>query len=280
MRAADARCLTTAVPIAKSLAVLDGLRGQLRPAHRSDRESDGEGAGRRGIRAEFPRRGGSLHGRCSAPAWRGGDCSSNWRCRTSRRCKRHGVQRIVTHCAHCFHVLKNEYPTLRRRIRGRSPRRTHCQTFARRPDPPRPAALRRPRCMIPATSADTTGFRRASRHPAGRLRRTASSKCRATASAASAAAPAAPTIGTTFPRTEAGRRAPRQGGGRNAGAASSRPNVRSASRCWSKARSRQQQWRAVRIKDIAEIVAEALDTDGEHETGLAKRSSPREGEDA
>jgi heterodisulfide reductase subunit D len=24
--------------------------------------------------------------------------------------QRHGVQRIVTHCAHCFHVLKNEYP--------------------------------------------------------------------------------------------------------------------------------------------------------------------------
>ena len=24
--------------------------------------------------------------------------------------KRHGVERIVTHCAHCFHVLKNEYP--------------------------------------------------------------------------------------------------------------------------------------------------------------------------
>jgi heterodisulfide reductase subunit D len=24
--------------------------------------------------------------------------------------ERHGVQRIVTHCAHCFHVLKNEYP--------------------------------------------------------------------------------------------------------------------------------------------------------------------------
>ena len=24
--------------------------------------------------------------------------------------RRHGVQRIVTHCAHCFHVLKNEYP--------------------------------------------------------------------------------------------------------------------------------------------------------------------------
>jgi Fe-S oxidoreductase len=24
--------------------------------------------------------------------------------------KRHGVTRIVTHCAHCFHVLRNEYP--------------------------------------------------------------------------------------------------------------------------------------------------------------------------
>jgi Fe-S oxidoreductase len=24
--------------------------------------------------------------------------------------ERHGVKRIVTHCAHCFHVLKNEYP--------------------------------------------------------------------------------------------------------------------------------------------------------------------------
>ncbi|TAL83892.1 MAG: (Fe-S)-binding protein [Beijerinckiaceae bacterium] len=24
--------------------------------------------------------------------------------------RRHGAQRIVTHCAHCFHVLKNEYP--------------------------------------------------------------------------------------------------------------------------------------------------------------------------
>ena len=24
--------------------------------------------------------------------------------------QRHGVTRIVTHCAHCFHVLKNEYP--------------------------------------------------------------------------------------------------------------------------------------------------------------------------
>lgn len=24
--------------------------------------------------------------------------------------QRHGVPRIVTHCAHCFHVLKNEYP--------------------------------------------------------------------------------------------------------------------------------------------------------------------------
>lgn len=24
--------------------------------------------------------------------------------------KRHGVERIVTHCAHCFHVFKNEYP--------------------------------------------------------------------------------------------------------------------------------------------------------------------------
>jgi Fe-S oxidoreductase len=24
--------------------------------------------------------------------------------------QRHGAQRIVTHCAHCFHVLKNEYP--------------------------------------------------------------------------------------------------------------------------------------------------------------------------
>lgn len=24
--------------------------------------------------------------------------------------KRHGVERIVTHCAHCFHMLKNEYP--------------------------------------------------------------------------------------------------------------------------------------------------------------------------
>lgn len=24
--------------------------------------------------------------------------------------KRHGVERIVSHCAHCFHVLKNEYP--------------------------------------------------------------------------------------------------------------------------------------------------------------------------
>jgi Fe-S oxidoreductase len=24
--------------------------------------------------------------------------------------QRHGVERVVTHCAHCFHVLKNEYP--------------------------------------------------------------------------------------------------------------------------------------------------------------------------
>jgi heterodisulfide reductase subunit D len=24
--------------------------------------------------------------------------------------QRHGVQRVITHCAHCFHVLKNEYP--------------------------------------------------------------------------------------------------------------------------------------------------------------------------
>ncbi|MFH1620365.1 MAG: GvpL/GvpF family gas vesicle protein [bacterium] len=27
-----------------------------------------------------------------------------------RFCKRYGVKKIVTHCPHCFHVLKNEYP--------------------------------------------------------------------------------------------------------------------------------------------------------------------------
>lgn len=24
--------------------------------------------------------------------------------------RRHGIRRIVTHCAHCFHMLENEYP--------------------------------------------------------------------------------------------------------------------------------------------------------------------------
>ena len=40
--------------------------------------------------------------------------------------QRHGVKRIVTHCAHCFHVLKNEYP----RFGGQFEVRHHSELIA------------------------------------------------------------------------------------------------------------------------------------------------------
>ena len=40
--------------------------------------------------------------------------------------QRHGVERIVTHCAHCFHVFKNEYP----RFGGRFEVRHHSELIA------------------------------------------------------------------------------------------------------------------------------------------------------
>ena len=195
--------------------------------------------------------------------------------------QRHGAQRIVTHCAHCFHVFKNEYP----RFGGEFEVMHHVELIARLLAEGR-IRLRRVEA-VRATLHDSCYV--------GRYNGIFD----------------APRVGLRAVYGDGLVEMPRHGersfccgaGGANywydvaknelAGALRIKEAIGTGARviaaecpfCIKMLEQGAQTATAdggLLIKDIAEIVADALDTDGEHETteGLAKRSSPREGEDA
>ena len=194
--------------------------------------------------------------------------------------QRHGAQRIVTHCAHCFHVFKNEYP----RFGGEFEVRHHVELIARLLAEGR-IRLRRVEA-VRATLHDSCYV--------GRYNGIFD----------------APRVGLRAVYGDGLVEMPRHGersfccgaGGANywydvaknelAGALRIKEAIGTGARviaaecpfCIKMLEQGAQTATAdggLLIKDIAEIVADALDTDGERETteGLAKRSSPREGED-
>ena len=118
--------------------------------------------------------------------------------------ERYGVRKIVTACPHCFNTLENEYPRLRRQLRGRPPQRADRGPRALgTPAAPEDARLAHlPRPLL--SRAPQRGVRRAARGAARALDgRRLPRSFRATGRARSAAARAAATRGWTTIRRRA-----------------------------------------------------------------------------